>query len=262
MKLKLQSNKIIPIILAAGRGSRMGSLTNNKPKSFIKIDKKKKLIDYVIENFENLGFKKIIVITGYKSDQFKNIKKIKRVKNKIWKTTNIFGSLMCADKILSKYQCIISYADILYEKEAIEILKNSKINKGIIILSFKHWKTYWKERFDNPLADLETFKTNNKNKLVEIGNRTNNYKDIKGQYMGVFKIDPDSWNKIKYRLFQGKKNLYKIDITALFQLIIKNKVCDIHVREYKKKWFEIDNIRDYKVLKKSIENKSSHKPIR
>ena len=102
MKLKLQSNKIIPIILAAGRGSRMGSLTNNKPKSFIKIDKKKKLIDYVIENFENLGFKKIIVITGYKSDQFKNIKKIKRVKNKIWKTTNIFGSLMCADKILSK----------------------------------------------------------------------------------------------------------------------------------------------------------------
>ena len=42
MKSKIQSNKIIPIILAAGRGSRMGNLTKNKPKSFVKIDKKKK----------------------------------------------------------------------------------------------------------------------------------------------------------------------------------------------------------------------------
>ena len=30
MKIKSQSNKIIPIILAAGRGSRMGNLTKNK----------------------------------------------------------------------------------------------------------------------------------------------------------------------------------------------------------------------------------------
>ena len=51
MKLKVYSNKIIPIILAAGRGSRMGSLTKNKPKSFVKIDKSKRLIDKVIENF-------------------------------------------------------------------------------------------------------------------------------------------------------------------------------------------------------------------
>ena len=32
MKLKLHSNKIIPIMLAAGRGSRMGNILKNKPK--------------------------------------------------------------------------------------------------------------------------------------------------------------------------------------------------------------------------------------
>ena len=72
MKLKTRSNKIFPIILAAGRGSRMGNLTKNKPKSFVRIDKKKKLIDNVIEKFENSGLEKITIITGYKSDQFKN----------------------------------------------------------------------------------------------------------------------------------------------------------------------------------------------
>ena len=70
MNLKSHSNKIVPIILAAGRGSRMGNLTKNKPKSFVKIYKNKKLIDKVIENFENLGLSKTIIITGYKSDQF------------------------------------------------------------------------------------------------------------------------------------------------------------------------------------------------
>jgi len=254
MKLKPQSNKIIPIILAAGRGSRMGTLTKNKPKSFVKIDKKKKLIDKVIENFENLGFKKIIIITGYKSNQFKEFKKIDRIKNEKWRTTNIFGSLICADKILSKYQCIISYADIFYEQEAIKILKKSKMKKGIVILSYKYWKKYWQERFNNPLSDLETFRTNSKNQLVEIGNRTNSYKNIKGQYMGVFKIDPYSWNKIKQSLFKDLKNINKIDITSLFQLIIKKKICKIYVENYEKKWFEIDNVKDYKVLKKSIEN--------
>ena len=52
MKLKLQSNKIIPIILAAGRGTRMRGLTKKKPKSFIKISKSKRLIDKVIEKKE------------------------------------------------------------------------------------------------------------------------------------------------------------------------------------------------------------------
>lgn len=252
MNLKSHSNKIIPIILAAGRGSRMGVLTKNKPKSFVKIGNKK-LIDKVLENFEKLGFKKIIIITGYKSDQFEQFKKIQKIKNKKWKTTNIFGSLICADKILSKYTCIISYADIFYEKEAIQILNRSKKRKGIVLLSYKHWKKYWKKRFTNPLSDLETFVSNNKNELVEIGNRTNSYKKIKGQYMGVFRIDPLSWNKIKQKLFIETKNLTKIDITALFQLIIKKKICNIYVENYQKNWFEIDNIKDYKLFKNSIE---------
>ena len=251
MKLKKNSNQIIPIILAAGRGSRMGSLTRNEPKSFVKIYKDVRLIDKIINNFENLKFKKIIIINGYKSKQFNVFKKVDKIKNRNWKTTNIFGSLICADKILSKYNCIISYADIFYEKEAIKILKSST-KKGIVILSYKYWKEYWKKRFKNPLLDLETFKTNNKKQLVEIGNKTNSYKNIKGQYMGIFRIDPYSWKSIKKNLVKDTKNLNKIDITALFQLIIKKKICNIHVENYKKKWFEIDNIKDYKILKKSI----------
>ena len=109
----------------------------------------------IIENFNNSQLEKITIITGYKSNKFKKFYKIDKIKNKKWKTTNIFGSLIHADRILSTYECIISYADIFYEQEAIEILKKSKTNKGIVVLSYKHWKKYWKKRFKKPLSDLE-----------------------------------------------------------------------------------------------------------
>ena len=66
--------------------------------------------------------------------------------------------------------------------------------------------------------------------------------------MGVFKIDPYSWKRIKQYLFKNIKNLDKIDITGLFQLILKKKICNIYVKNYKKKWFEIDNVKDYKIF--------------
>ena len=64
---------MIGIILAAGRGSRMGNYTLNKPKSFI-VYKKKKLIDHILQNFKKNGINKIYIITGYKKNYLKILK--------------------------------------------------------------------------------------------------------------------------------------------------------------------------------------------
>jgi NDP-sugar pyrophosphorylase family protein len=56
----------------------------------------------------------------------------------------------------------------------------------------------------------------------------------------------------KKQLFKNIKNLTKIDITALFQLILKKNICNIYVKNYKKKWFEVDSIKDLNLLKKSL----------
>ena len=45
----------------------------------------------------------------------------------------------------------------------------------------------------------------------------------------------------------------KTDITNLFKIILRKKLFNIYVKEYKNKWFEIDNINDYKILNKSFE---------
>ncbi|MBN4049059.1 NTP transferase domain-containing protein [archaeon AH-315-M20] len=53
------------IILAAGIGVRLNSITKNLPKAFIPIDGKP-LIEHSLDNLKNAGIKEVIFIIGYK----------------------------------------------------------------------------------------------------------------------------------------------------------------------------------------------------
>lgn len=92
------------IILAAGRGSRMGRLTDDRPKCMMKINNKT-VIQRTIEVLKYKNINNIIVITGYKSSvlrkHFDNIDKgIKIIKNPIWNETNSIFSMFLALKYL------------------------------------------------------------------------------------------------------------------------------------------------------------------
>ena len=80
------------------------------------------------------GITKIALVTGYKKKKFFRFK-LKSFHNQKWKNTNMVYSLNKASNWLSKYNCIVSYGDILYEKKAIKNLikdKNSLSVKPII----------------------------------------------------------------------------------------------------------------------------------
>ena len=83
------------------------------------------MIENIIENFRKFGSKSVYTIMGI-SKKFKMLKHIKTIKNNNWNNTNIVGSLLCADKILSKHETLISYADIYYDKEALKLLTQVK----------------------------------------------------------------------------------------------------------------------------------------
>tara|TARA_X000000950_G_scaffold288169_1_gene403666 strand:- start:9153 stop:9830 length:678 start_codon:yes stop_codon:yes gene_type:complete len=63
--------KITPIILAGGQGSRLRKLIGHHQKTMILIEKRPflcKILDQII----SLGFKEVIICTGYKSNQVKS----------------------------------------------------------------------------------------------------------------------------------------------------------------------------------------------
>ena len=240
--------KVNAIILAAGKGQRLKDF--NKPKSLI-IKKNKFLIEHIIQNFKKNKISNITIITGYKSKEIKKALKkykLKFIINKKWKNSNMFYSLLQADHILSRNSSIVSYADIFYKSSAIKLIK--KNTDDISLTSFKNWKKLWKKRFLKPLSDLESFKIDSKNYIKEIGLKPQTFKDINGQYMGVFGISASGWKNIKEFISKNSLNINKISMTQIFNKIVKNNI-KIKSINYTNDFFEIDYKNDLKMLTKN-----------
>ncbi len=59
----------VGVILAGGRGTRLGSLTKNMPKPLLKINQRE-FIDYIIYYISSYNFKKIYLVCSYKHKEF------------------------------------------------------------------------------------------------------------------------------------------------------------------------------------------------
>ena len=184
------------VILAAGRGSRMGSKTTFLPKSLSKINDKT-LIEYQIEALRTAGINNIAIVTGYKNQYLESYGDV-RIYNHEWKKTNMVYSLYCAHEWLqNSHQFIISYSDIIYDYNIIKLLLKASIHQDIVVPYNTNWENLWRMRFQNPLDDAETFRVSENGFLLDIGSRATNIKDIQGQYMGLIKLSIKAWNKIK-----------------------------------------------------------------
>ena len=234
-------NNLAGIILAAGKGSRTKL---KSPKGLIKY-KNKSLISHVIQSFKKNKIENINIITGYKKDFFERKLNENFLNNKRWKNTNMFYSLSIADRVLKNNYCIISYADIFYEKKAISLLLKKKYD--ISITSFSGWKKLWSLRFKKPLEDLESFKIDKKNNLIKIATKERKIKEIQGQYMGLIGLSPKGWMIIKKSLKNlSKHEIEKISLTEVFKRVLINYK-SIKVLDYKNKFFEIDFKKDLRL---------------
>lgn len=171
------------IILAAGKGTRLKGLTKSKPKCLVKIQGKS-IIEYQLEIFNNFKLEDITLIAGYKSKKLNYLNK-KTIINKDFDNTNMLYSLYCAlDEI--KGNVIISYGDSIFDNSIIEKMIMSK--SDICIASDANWKNYWDSRYLDPLTDLETYKVDNEDNVINIGDKPHSYSQIDGQYIGLIRL--------------------------------------------------------------------------
>ena len=60
-------NKYVPIILAAGYGCRFGKKSYSGPKCLLEI-RNKSLIEFQLDTISQFGFRKVIIVVGYKKE--------------------------------------------------------------------------------------------------------------------------------------------------------------------------------------------------
>lgn len=243
------------LILAAGRGSRLGTLTKNKPKCLTMLGGKT-LLEWQLDALRTGGVSEIAVVCGYMAEQLVQEGEkhhFTPLKNDYWASTNMVSSLLCAVDWVQDEPCIVSYSDIVYPAEHVQ--KLMPCEKPLCVAYDLLWRELWNLRFDNPLDDAETFKEEN-GFLLEIGGKTNRIEDIQGQYMGLFKLNPKGrQDVVDYCRKLPPADTEKLDMTSLLQRLLQ-KCIPIGAVAVEGRWCEVDNEKDLEVYTMNMKNKN------
>jgi choline kinase len=240
------------IILAAGEGKRLRPKTIDTPKCMIKLFGKT-ILEHQIDVFKKLGITDISVVTGYKNNKIK-ISGINYFHNELYDTTNMVETLFCAEKKIFD-SVIVSYGDIIFTNSVVEKIYDSDFDFSIIV--DKEWKSYWSERFIDPLSDAESLKLDNDGYITDIGQKSDKIDEIQGQFIGLMKFQNSAISSIKYFYKKWKKEsktgknpinpsitFEKSYMTDFLQGLIKEN-CNLKAVEIKNGWLELDTINDY-----------------
>lgn len=223
------------IIMAAGRGSRLGALTDNKPKSFMEI-KGIKLIEYNIALLHAYGIHDITIVTGYRNEQMEEfagkIEGVKCIYNPFYEMVNVLGSFYMAQEYLAE-DTIYMHADTLC---APEIFEEMIAAQGDMILPVEYKK-----------CDEEAMKV-----LTREGKVTEISKQIpcdvaEGEFIGIAKISKGILNDLRQA---SKKLMKEKEFNAYFEgaiqeLLNQHKYDIVTVATKNYFWGEVDFLEDY-----------------
>ena len=245
------------IILAAGMGSRLRPLTNDKPKCMIKL-LGQTLIERQIKIFHSYGINDITIVTGYKS-KVVDIPDVNYVNNVNYETTNMNESLFRALKP-SNSSVLVTYGDIVFEPKIVQQML--EITNDIRLAVRINWKEYYQNRTMHPLSEAENVLIEN-GRILEI--RKNISKSLEnqqiGEFLGIMLLPPDQRNILLEKYLELKQNhvgafhssssLSNAYLTDMLQEMID---CGATVKPVfiEGKWFEIDTPEDLKNAEKLI----------
>jgi choline kinase len=129
------------VILAAGLGSRLKSLTKNIPKAMVKY-KGKRFIEIQINNIDKKYINKFIIVLGYKSIVLKKflLKKFPEIKfefvyNKNFRNNNSGQSFFYAYKMIKTKEYIHLNCDCIFSKNHFKKLIKSKFKNLVSVRS-------------------------------------------------------------------------------------------------------------------------------
>ncbi len=236
------------IILAAGKGSRLMPLTKDKPKCMVEY-KGKQIIDYILKSIRENGINDVVVVKGYKAEKLQK-ENIKYYINERFAVSNMVYTLFCAENEFTD-DIIISYADIVYKKNTLEVLLKDDSSMAVVI--DKNWRAFWERRMPDPLTDAETLKLDKENYIIELGKKPISYKDVEGQYIGLLKIKNhilpqiiDYYHSLDRKASYDGKSFDNMYMTTFIQLIIDN-VLPVKAVFIEGGWIEIDEKLDLQV---------------
>ena len=238
------------IMLAAGKGSRLGKYTKNNTKCMLEVYGKT-LLERAIDALLLAGIKDFIIVLGYKGE---NVKKYIREKeldkkiniiyvdNDVYDTTNNIYSLYLAKDYLIKDDTILLESDLIYDVSIVKKLVDSKYDSAAVIAKYEVWMdgtvvTLNDEGFINSFIERKNF---------EYKNADNYYKTV-----NIYKFSKEFSERFYLPFLESYIKAYGNN--DYYELVLKviSGLKEVKLHGFKltgEDWYEIDDAQDYDIV--------------
>ncbi|MBU2933893.1 sugar phosphate nucleotidyltransferase [Vibrio cyclitrophicus] len=230
---------MIAVILAAGVGSRLRPMTNDKPKCLV-TTAGKTILQYQLDTYKEAGIKELVIVVGYEGqaikDYCKHIKdfNITIVENTIYEDTNNMYSFYLAKEYVKGKAFILNNADLSVDSSLVSKMLSDSRSDLVAV--------------DAGLFNDESMKVslNSDNKIIDISKQVSESNSF-GCSIDFYKFSEESsdlfFNELE-NIIEVDKNLKdwtEVAMQRLFQSqALKFEAFDIEGLP----WVEIDNYDD------------------
>ena len=177
------------ILIAAGRGKRLGSHTEEVPKCMVDVGARP-ILGWVWHAFRAAGIEELIVIRGYRGDVLERfvrglVPEVSFVDNPEWQTNNVLLSLACARRFLDR-PCLISYSDIIFTPAVATAAAASDAEIALVI--DREFRAIYDGRTQHPLDEGEVADLMPDGTVARVGKRALPPADAVGEFIGLAKL--------------------------------------------------------------------------
>ena len=239
------------LIIAAGKGKRLGEYTKDLPKCLLPVAEKP-IIDHQLEALKANGISDIAIVKGYLADTIQREEIQSTFINTDYENNNILSSMMYAADFLND-DTIVSYSDIIYSKEVVATLMKAPYDITAVVDT--DWRGRYIDRHDHPESEAEKALFNPNTARAELfGKVIDASPEHIGEFIGLYKISKAGTKTFKAAFYDAKSKFDGLSfmhartfanayITDLFNYLIEQGEV-VNCAFIQKDWWEIDTEED------------------
>jgi choline kinase len=181
------------IIVAAGRGRRLGAETEEIPKCMVKVAGRA-ILHRQLDALAAAGVDDVVIVRGYRGDKIApppGGPPLRFVDNHDWAENNIFTSLFYAEREM-KDGFVFSYADIVFAPEHARRLAEAPGPVALVI--DRRWRDAYEGRTLHPVSEAELARvegTGAAAAVTRVGKRLVAAEEAAGEFIGLARFSAE-----------------------------------------------------------------------
>ncbi|MGB8296173.1 MAG: phosphocholine cytidylyltransferase family protein [Polyangia bacterium] len=181
----MSSSKVI--IVAAGRGRRLGPETEDIPKCMVRVAGQP-ILHWQLRAFAAAGLSEIVVVRGYRGDRIDGGGAGPAfVDNPHWAHNNILASLLCAAEHMPG-GFFFSYCDIVYTPDVVARLAaraRAAHAAPVSLIIDRGWADAYEGRTLHPVSEAELTQVDGQGRVVRVGKGAVARDKAVGEFIGL-----------------------------------------------------------------------------